>query len=66
VKPKTIYLTALIQDALLALPDTTLMETLTLWLDQADDIRKEARRRGLVERINVLLQERNFHGDLIN
>lgn len=37
MKRKTIHLIGLVQDALLALPDTVLMETLTQWLDRADE-----------------------------
>jgi hypothetical protein len=36
-----------------------------LLIDAAEDIKKEARRRGLTERVNALLRERKFDGDLI-
>ena len=36
-----------------------------LLIEEAKDIKKEARRRGLTERVNALLRERNFDGDLI-
>src|SRR6266849_2292656 len=36
-----------------------------LLIEEAQDIKKEARRRGLTERINALLRERKFDGDLI-
>ena len=36
-----------------------------LLIEEAQDIKKEARRRGLTERINALLHERKFDGDLI-
>lgn len=36
-----------------------------LLIDAAEDIKKEARRKGLTERVNALLRERNFDGDLI-
>lgn len=36
-----------------------------LLIEEAQDIKKEAKRRGLTERINALLRERNFDGDPI-
>jgi hypothetical protein len=36
-----------------------------LLMEEAEDIQKEARRRGLTERVNALLRERKFGGDLI-
>ena len=36
-----------------------------LLMEEAQDIKKEARRRGLTERVNALLRERKFDGDLI-
>jgi hypothetical protein len=36
-----------------------------LLIEEAQDIKKEARRRGLTERVNALLRERKFDGDLI-
>jgi hypothetical protein len=36
-----------------------------LLIDEAQDIKKEAKRRGLTEQINALLRERNFDGDPI-
>jgi hypothetical protein len=36
-----------------------------LLIDEARDIKKEAGRRGLTERVNALLRERKFGGDLI-
>jgi len=35
-------------------------------MEEARDIKKEARRRGLTERINALLRERKFGGELLN
>ena len=37
-----------------------------LLTDEARDIKKEARRRGLTERVNALLRERKFEGELIS
>jgi len=34
-------------------------------MGEARDIKKEARRRGLTERVNALLRERKFYGKLI-
>src|SRR6266568_2169542 len=34
-------------------------------VEEARDIKKEARRRGLTERVNALLRERKFEGELI-
>jgi len=36
-----------------------------LLMAEARDIKKEARLRGLTERVNALLRERKFGGDLI-
>jgi len=36
-----------------------------LLIEEARDIKKEARRRGLTERVNALLRERKFDGDPI-
>lgn len=36
-----------------------------LLMEEARDIKKEARRRGLTGRVNALLRERKFGGDLI-
>ena len=36
-----------------------------LLMEEARDIKKEARRRGLTERVNALLRERKFDGELI-
>jgi hypothetical protein len=36
-----------------------------LLMEEARDIKKEARRRGLAERVNALLRERKFGGNLI-
>jgi biotin-(acetyl-CoA carboxylase) ligase len=36
-----------------------------LLMEEARDIKKEARHRGLTERVNALLRERKFGGDLI-
>jgi len=36
-----------------------------LLFEEAQDIKKEARRRGLTERVNALLRERKFDGDPI-
>jgi len=36
-----------------------------LLMEEARDIKKEARRRGLTERVNALLRERKFDGDPI-
>jgi hypothetical protein len=36
-----------------------------LLMEEARDIKKEARRRGLTERVNALLRERKFDGKLI-
>ena len=36
-----------------------------LLFEEAQDIKKEARRRGLTERVNALLHERKFDGDPI-
>lgn len=36
-----------------------------LLIEEAQDIKKEAKHRGLTERINALLRERNFDGDPI-
>jgi hypothetical protein len=36
-----------------------------LLIEEAQDIKKEARRRGLTERVNALLHERKFDGDPI-
>ena len=36
-----------------------------LLMEEARDIKREARRRGLTERVNALLRERKFGGDLI-
>jgi hypothetical protein len=36
-----------------------------LLMEEAQDIKKEARRRGLTERVNALLRERKFEGELI-
>ena len=37
-----------------------------LLLEEARDIKREARRRGLTERINALLRERKFEGELVS
>jgi hypothetical protein len=37
-----------------------------LLMEEARDIKKEARRRGLTERVNALLRERKFEGELIS
>lgn len=37
-----------------------------LLLEEARDIKKEARRGSLTERVNVLLRERNFEGELLS
>jgi len=37
-----------------------------LLIDEAQDIEKETRRRGLTERVNALLRERNFYGTLLS
>lgn len=37
-----------------------------LLIEEARDIKKEARRRGLTERVNALLRERKFEGELIS
>jgi hypothetical protein len=36
-----------------------------LLMEEARDIKKEARHGGLTERVNALLRERKFDGDLI-
>ena len=36
-----------------------------LLMEEARDIKKEARRKGLTERVNALLRERKFDGDPI-
>ena len=36
-----------------------------LLMEEARDIKKEARRRGLTERVNALLRKRKFDGELI-
>jgi hypothetical protein len=36
-----------------------------LLFEEAQDIKKEARRGGLIDQVNVLLRERKFDGDLI-
>jgi hypothetical protein len=35
-------------------------------MEKAQDIKKEARRRGLTQRVNALLRERKFEGELIS
>jgi hypothetical protein len=35
-------------------------------VEEARDIKREARRRGLTERVNALLRERKFEGELIS
>jgi hypothetical protein len=37
-----------------------------LLIEEARDIKKEARRKGLTERVNALLRERKFEGELIS
>ena len=37
-----------------------------LFIEEARDIKREARRRGLTERVNALLRERKFEGELIS
>ncbi len=37
-----------------------------LLVEEARDIRKEARHRGLTERVNALLRKRKFEGELIS
>ena len=37
-----------------------------LLTEEARDIKKEARRRGLTEQVNALLRERKFEGELIS
>jgi hypothetical protein len=37
-----------------------------LLMEEARDIKKEVRRRGLTERVNALLRERKFEGELIS
>lgn len=37
-----------------------------LLMEEARDIKKEARRRGLTERVNALRRERKFEGELIS
>jgi len=37
-----------------------------LLIEEARDIKKEARRRGLTERVNALLRERKFEGELLS
>jgi hypothetical protein len=37
-----------------------------LLMEEARDIKREARRRGLTERVNALLRERKFDGELIS
>ena len=36
-----------------------------LLMEEAQDIKREARRRGLTERVNALLRERKFDSELI-
>lgn len=36
-----------------------------LLIEEARDIKREARRKGLTERVNALLRERKFDGELI-
>jgi len=35
-------------------------------MEEARDIKREARRRSLTERVNALLRERKFDGELIS
>jgi len=37
-----------------------------LLMEEAQDIKREVRRRGLSERVNALLRERKFEGELIS
>jgi hypothetical protein len=37
-----------------------------LLMEEAQDIKKEVRRRGLTEQVNVLLRDQKFKGELIS
>jgi hypothetical protein len=37
-----------------------------LLMEEAQDIKREVRRRGLTERVNALLRERKFEGELLS
>ena len=37
-----------------------------LLMEEARHIKREARRKGLIERINALLRERKFEGELLS